>query len=101
MTKEERKEEQYRLLSEKVVNESWSKVEKYTNELIEILEKEELDEREFELIIMAARAFVQKILMERADNIALFGMDFYSTSPCGQNLKGDCPCDRGVCLLRL
>jgi len=92
-------EEQNRLLCEKVLNESWSKVEKYTNDIRSALEKDELSERGLVLIKMAARAFVQKSMMDRADTISIFGIDLYSTSLCGMNSIEDCPCDRDKCLL--
>ncbi|KKK69948.1 hypothetical protein LCGC14_2928920 [marine sediment metagenome] len=99
MAKNELKEGQNRLLCEKILNESWSKVEKYTEEIKAALEKGKLSEKDLVLIKLAARAFVQRAMMEKADSVALFGVDLYNTSPCGLNTKDDCPCDRKECLL--
>lgn len=68
-------EEKYRLRSEKVVNESWSKVKKYTDEVIQILEKKNLDDRDILILRIIARAFVQQSILEEADTIALFEVD--------------------------
>ena len=101
MTKSEQRELKYRLLCEKEINESWAEVEKHAEKIIQALEKEEkeLDEIDFLLIKLAARAFIEKVLMERADNVALFEIDEYGPSPCGKNIKANCPCDRGICFL--
>lgn len=80
MDKSRLTEEQNRLLCEKILNESWSKVGKYTDEINEALEKKEIDEYDLSIIKMAARAFVLKITMERADSISLFGVDLYESS---------------------
>ncbi len=103
MTKSEQRELKYRLLCEKEINESWAEVEKHTEKIIQALEKEkeELDEVDFLLIKLAARVFIEKVLMERADNVALFGVDEYGPSPCGKNIKANCPCDKEICLLKL
>ncbi len=98
MAKSRRMEEQSRLVCEKVLNESWSKVERYTDEIILALGKKELGEKDLLLIKIAARAFVQKVLVERADTVALFGVDLHSKSPCGMNSKADCPCDKEFCI---
>ena len=99
MTEKERIEEQNRLLCGNVLNESWSKVEKYTDEITAALEKKELTEHDLSLIKIAAAAFIQRAMIEKADAIALFGVDLYSLSPCGQNSKEGCPCNRSVCVL--
>ena len=100
MNQDGRSEEKYRLLSEKLVNESWSAAEKYAEEIEEVLQQEgELDERGKSLLIIAATAFVQRAAMEKAESIALFGVDLYNASPCGMNSKENCPCGRKVCLL--
>lgn len=98
MTKDDKKEEQNRLMCEKVLNESWSKVEKYTEDIQIALKKKILTKKDLLLIKLAAYAFVQKISMEKADSIALFGVDLYNASPCGKNHKNDCPCKRVKCL---
>lgn len=77
MAKRINKEERYKLLCEKVLNESWSSVGEYSEEIELILEKEELDAEDLVLIKMAARAFVQKIMMEKAESVALFEVDLY------------------------
>ena len=99
MTKGKRLNGDYRLLCEKVVNESWSQVEKYTDLISDTLEKEVLNSEDIDIIKMAARAFVQKAILERADSVSLFGVDLYDVSPCGTRLKKDCPCSRDKCLL--
>ena len=99
MTKSKRLNVDYRLLCEKVVNESWSQMEKHTDLISETLEKDILDTEDIELIKLAARAFVQKATLEKADSVALFGVDLYDVSPCGMNLKKNCPCSRDKCLV--
>jgi len=99
MTKNVNKDERYKLLCEKVLNESWSEVSKHTEEIQAALEKSYLEEEDLLLIKLAARAFLQRALMERADSVALFDVDPYGLSACGQNLKEECPCDREVCIL--
>jgi len=89
----------YRLLCEKIINESWSKVERHMDQISEALDKEILTNKDISLLKMAARAFIQKALLEKADNEFLFGMDLYDVSPCGTRLKKDCPCSRKICLL--
>lgn len=69
------KEEEYRLLCEKVVNESWSTVGKYTDEIDKALEKDILDEKDITLLRAAAQAFVQRSILEKIDSVALFGVD--------------------------
>ncbi len=77
------------LQCEKVVNESWSSVKQYKNELIAILEKEEVSNpAEISLLKAAANAFIQKIELEEAEEFNL-GMGFEGV-PCG---KGYASCD--------
>lgn len=89
MTESDKKEERYRLLCEKEVNESWSKVGKYTKEIFKALDKKELNETDLLLIKLAARAFIQKSILENADNTLLFGVDLHEIAPCGKNLSCD------------
>lgn len=77
MAKSINKEERYKLLCEKVLNESWSSVSQHTEEIQLALEKEELDEKDVALIKMAARAFVQRDMMEKAESMTLFQVDLY------------------------
>ena len=99
MIKDERREERYRLLCEKEVNESWSKVERYTEEIVKILDKKKITDDDLTLLKIVARVFVQKAMLDKAESIALFGVDLYDVSPCGMNLKKNCPCSRDKCLL--
>lgn len=101
MTQEEKREEKFHLRCEKVVNETWSDAEKYTEEIEKTLKKEEWDERDQSLMRIAAAAFCQRAIMDKADSIALFGVDLYKTSPCGLESKEDCPCDRKVCIFSI
>jgi hypothetical protein len=78
MTKNIDGEARYKLLCEKVLNESWSSVERYTEEIQEVLEKVELNEKDIVLLRIAAGAFVQRAIMEKADSVALFGVDLYN-----------------------
>ncbi len=75
MAKKCSKEDHYKLLCEKVLNESWSSVEQHTEEIQRALEKKELNERDLVLIKMAALAFLQKVMIDRADSVSLFGVD--------------------------
>ena len=77
MTQAEQREEKFRLLCEKEMNESWSKAEKYTEEIEKVLKKEKWDEGDQSLIRIAAMAFLVRATMEKADSIALFGVDLY------------------------
>jgi hypothetical protein len=99
MAKSMNKEERHKLLCEKVLNESWSSVGKYSEDIQLALEKRNPSKYDLALIKLAARAFVQRDLMEKADSAALFGVDLYDLSACGQNLKEDCPCGRDICLV--
>ena len=99
MAKKNNRDINHKLLCEKVLNESWSAVEKYTEQIQAALEKKDPDEKDLLFLRLAARAFVQKAMMEKADSVALFGVDLYSTSACGLRSKEECPCDRDVCLL--
>jgi hypothetical protein len=94
-------EENYRLLCEKELNESWSIAEKLTDRVIRALDKEnsDLSEEDLSLIRIAAGAFVERALVERAEQKSLFGIDLYSTSPCGLHPKEKCPCLREKCLM--
>jgi hypothetical protein len=93
-------DDRYKLLCEKVLNESWSAVEQHVEEIQVALEKKELDEKDLVLIKLAARAFLQRAMMEKAESIALFGVDLSELSPCGQNSNQECPCERKICRLK-
>lgn len=67
----------YKLLCEKILNESWSEIAQYTEEIQVALLKDEPDERDLLLIKLAARAFLQRSTMEKAESVALFGVDLY------------------------
>jgi hypothetical protein len=73
----ENTDDRYKLLCEKVLNESWSAVEQHVEEIEVALEKKELDEKDLVLIKLAARAFLQRAMLEKAESIALFGVDLY------------------------
>jgi hypothetical protein len=77
MAVNENTDDRYKLLCEKVLNESWSAVEQHTEEIQIALEKKELDEKDIILIKLAARAFIQRAIMEKAESVALFGVDLY------------------------
>jgi len=79
MTQDEKREERFRLLCEKTMNESWAAAEKYTEEIEKVLEKEKWNDKDESLVRIAAMAFCQRALMEKADSIALFGVDLYKT----------------------
>ncbi len=86
------KEERYRIKCEKVVNESWSVVEEHKDEIKEILEKggPETD-RELSILKIAAEAFLMKISLSRAEDIALFGVNL--EIPCGKKISSCDDCD--------
>ncbi len=96
MTREEQKALQYRLLSEKVVNESCAEVGKYTSEIEKALEKKDIGEKELLLLKIAARAFVQRVKIERITNMELFGIDLQSV-PCGKDHSSCDDCSLEVC----
>lgn len=77
MAKTINKEERHKLLCEKVLNESWSTVGKYTEEILLALGKDHPDKNDLALIKLAARAFVQRDLVEKAESAALFEVDLY------------------------
>lgn len=77
MAVNDNRDDRYKLLCEKILNESWSEIEQYTEEIQVALEKEELDEKDLLLIKLAARAFLQRATMEKAESVALFGVDLY------------------------
>jgi hypothetical protein len=77
MTIDKDKEVDYKLLCEKVLNESWSEVSQYAEEIQVALNKENPDENDILLINIAARAFLQRVFFERAESVVLFDMDLY------------------------
>jgi hypothetical protein len=93
MAGNDNRDDRYKLLCEKVLNESWSAIEQHTEDIQIALEKKELDEKDIILIKLAARAFLQKAMMEKAESVALFGVDLYKLSPCGEKSQEDCPCE--------
>ena len=95
MIKSEREEERNRLMCEKVVNESWSKVEEHLDKIIIALEKEILEESDILLLRLGCRAFVQRVMLDRAANKSLFGVD-PNKVPCGRNYSScdDCPLEK-------
>ena len=95
MIKSEREEERHRLMCEKVVNESWSAVEEHIDKILIALEKEELDSDDMLLLKLGARAFVQRVMLDRADSEALFGID-PNKVPCGKGYNNcdECPLEK-------
>ena len=58
-----------RLMCERIVNYSWSKVSRYRDEIESILERGEISsEKERALIFAAANAFMQTITLEEIEN---------------------------------
>jgi hypothetical protein len=65
-------DDKYRLLSERILNESWSNVELFKKEIGKILEKGRVEsDREMSLIMMAANAFFQKVTLNDAESCKL------------------------------
>ena len=61
-----------RLMCERILNESWSKVREHREEIEFILEKGKIEgERERALIFAAANAFMQTITLEEIENESL------------------------------
>lgn len=77
MAVNDNRDDRYKLLCEKILNESWSEIEQYTEEIQVALLKDEPDEEDLLLIKLAARAFLQRATMEKAESVALFGVDLY------------------------
>jgi hypothetical protein len=71
----ERTKNTYRLRCEKIVNESWSKVEEHVNEIMKALEKDILDERDILLLRLASGAFVQRVQLNQLESDELFQID--------------------------
>ena len=95
-----KKEKNHKLLCEKVLNQSWSSVEKYIPEIEAALDKERWSEKDLILIRIAAIAFLQRAKMQKADSLSLFEVDLYQEkSPCGHRTKAECPCERIACLM--
>lgn len=75
MEQSERTKNTYRLRCEKIVNESWSKVEEHVNEIMKALEKDILDERDILLLRLASGAFVQRVQLNQLESDELFQID--------------------------
>jgi limonene-1,2-epoxide hydrolase len=101
MQEYERLGTKYRLICEKVVNESWGEVSKFKDEIKGVLEKTgNLTDIDIILLKIAADAFVQKVVLsERMDQDILGDEGYLELSPCGENPKCQCPCSRAVCLI--
>ena len=88
------------LQCEKIVNESWSKAAIHHISLKDIIEKGgPSTEKELAIVMIAANAALQKMTLDRAKDQDLFGLS-EKMSPCGQNSKDLCPCEREVCLMK-
>ena len=92
-------EQMFLLQCEKIVNETWSKASLHIQELQRIIESGEIvDEIDEAIVLIAANAALQKMTVDKTLDKQYFNM-LDEKSPCGINLKKECPCDRKVCLL--
>ena len=91
MAKEEmEKDDMYRLVCERILNESWSNAERYKGEIEKILERGTIEsERDVSLLLIASGAFMQRSTLISADN-SRFDLDEFSLVPCG---RGHNSCD--------
>jgi len=93
-------EDMFFIQCEKIVNETWSKTAIHYDTIKEIVEKGG-PENEYEQSIMmiAANAALQKMTLDKANDQRYFDID-EEKSPCGKNLKVDCPCELDVCSMK-
>ena len=93
-------EDMFFIHCEKIVNETWSKTAIHYDDIKMIVEKGG-PENEYEqmIVMIAANATLQKMTLDRATDQRFFDLSG-DTSPCGEQLSTECPCDREVCLLK-
>lgn len=84
---------------EKIVNETWSKAAIHYDDIKRIVEIGEINDKKDKIILMiAANATLQKMTLDKAMDKQYF--DFAEEmSPCGNNPKHKCPCNRKICLI--
>jgi len=96
-SRESEQESTFRLFSERVINETWSKAEQYKEEIELILERGTVEsDRDISLLLIAANAFIQKVTLSDADNHEM-GLEEFSLVPCGKEYKSCDSCGLEDC----
>ena len=87
------KEELYMIRCEKVVNETWSKLDNYYDELKEILDSGgPKNEREQAIVLLAAETALHNLTLTNAQDEYYFNPPI-ALPPCGDESKECCNCE--------
>ena len=91
-----KKETIYGLFCERVINESWSNVERYKKDIEVILERRTIEtDTDLSLLLMASNAFLQKVTLSQAENDKL-GLNVSKINSC-DNYENCDDCDLDTC----